>query len=324
MARPKRIDLPFSLFHVFSRTISREKAFMDVKDQRKFLGYLAKYADLYSFRIHGWCLMSNHFHLLLESGSEDGLSKLMHRLLTAYTVYYNRRHVRHGHLFQGRFKSLIVDKPTYLLAVSRYIHLNPVKERRSEKPEKFRGSSLRFFVDGGEPEYLYTGEILKWFGGNRERYAEYVRDGMDEEIKPEILRQRYVGGEVFAERTKRRFHRMEKRKKRLEKRDPHAKTKEEDRILQKAGLILKIVSEHFKISEETILNRAHARDETSRARKILIYLLRENLPWTIRQIGDYMGLSYRCGIHFHLKEVHEKPGLRRISESLKKKINRHK
>ena len=114
---------------------------------------------------------------------------------------------------------------------------------------------------------------------------------------------------------------MEKRKNRLEKREPHAKIKEEDRILQKAGLILKIVSEHFKISGETILNRAHARDETRRARKILIYLLRENLPWTIRKIKDYIGLNYESGIHLHLKEVREQPGLQRICEGLKKKIN---
>ena len=320
MARPKRIDLPFSLYHVFSRTVSGAKAFTDSRDQRKFLGYLAKYADLYSFRVHCWRLMSNHFHLLLERGSEAGLSKLMHRLLTAYTVYFNKRHHRHGHLFQGRFKSLIIDKPSYLLTVSRYIHLNPVKESRSQDPVKSKGSSLRYFVNGGEPPYLHTGEILKWFNGNRKRYAEYIREGLDEEMSLEILGQRYIGGEMFAKRTRKRLMRLQKRDKRMQTRDGRAKTKHEDGMAQKAGLILKSVSEYFKISQEMIINKSHPRDEVSLARKILIYLLRENLPWTIREIADFLGLNQESGVYVHLKDAREQPGIGKLCEILKKRL----
>ena len=320
MARPKRIDIPFSLYHVFSRTVSREKAFIDHRDERKFLSYLEKYLDLYSFRLHGWCFMPNHFHLLLERGKTDGLSNFMHRLLTAYTVYFNRRHSRHGHLFQGRFKSHIVDKSSYLLAVSRYIHLNPLESNLADDPEKYKGSSLRFYINGGEPEYLYTEEILKWFDGDRQKYGEFIREGMDEDIKPAILRQKYIGGEAFAKRTKQRLLIIQKREKRLDNRDPCAITKDEEKFQHEANEILRRVSEYFGISEKKIKGGRHAKDETSLARKILIFLLRDDLPWTIQQIGKFVGVRDPSIIHSHIRAIREKKHTMKCVHDLQKKL----
>ena len=139
-----RIDLPFCLYHVISRTNSGEIAFTGKREMDKFLGYLEKYSKIFNFRIHAWCLMPNHFHLLLESTDQARLSELMRRLLTAYTIFCNRRRGRHGHLFQGRFKSFVVDKSEYLLELSRYIHLNPARMKKQVDPEIYYGSSLRF------------------------------------------------------------------------------------------------------------------------------------------------------------------------------------
>lgn len=322
MARPRRIDLPFSLYHVFSRTISGEKAFLDERDQKKFFYYLEKYLDLYSFRLHCWCIMSNHFHLLLESAETDGLTKLMHRLLTAYTVYFNRRHARHGHFFQGRFKSLIIDKPSYLLAVSRYIHLNPTDGNASQNPEKYKGSSLRFYINGGEPDYLYTEEILKWFEGDRSKYAEFIKEGMDENVKPDVLSQRYIGGKAFAKRTKQRIQAIEKRNKSIKSMQPGAVTKEQLNAEEKAADILKKVATYFGITGEMIRNRRHSRlDDTRKARKIFIYLLRDNLPWTIRQIAKYMDLKQESGIHVHIRDVRDDPGMLRNAGDISEELN---
>jgi len=156
MTRPKRIDLSFSLYHILSRTNSGDTAFQDNKDRSKFLEYVSRYTQLFDYRIHAWCLMSTHFHLFLESDQVPQLSEFMRRLLTAYTVYYNRRHRRHGHLFQGRFKSYIVDKSDYFLSLSRYIHLNPRETERPQDPFRYQGSSLRYYIKGGEPNFLHT------------------------------------------------------------------------------------------------------------------------------------------------------------------------
>ena len=129
MARPKRIDLPFSLYHVLSGTNKRDKAFRDSRDENTFLSFVEKYSNIFSLRIHAWCLMPTFFHLLLETTDRPSLSEFMRRLLTAYTMYFNRRHKRNGYLLQGRFKSYIVDKTNYLLDLSRYIHLIPVETK---------------------------------------------------------------------------------------------------------------------------------------------------------------------------------------------------
>jgi len=322
MARPKRIDFPFTLYHVISRTISEERAFQSPRDRNKFLEYFARYVELYGFRVHAFCLMPNHFHLLVESKGSPALSHLLHRLLTAFTVYYNRRHGRKGHLFQGRFKSLVVDKSTYLLALSRYIHLNPVRAGLSQHPETYRGSSCSYYCQGGEPDWLDTKEILLWFKGNRKSYGRFVMEGLDEDTKPLILRQRYVGGEEFVRRMQSRLKQMTRMSARAGNAARQSGERLKDAERKKADEISEGVARHFRFSREMIGNAVHARGDLGKARRILIYLLRENLPWNIKDIAQYLGLKESRGVQYHLEKMKGDKELRDICHRIKKRNQR--
>jgi len=321
MARPKRIDLPYSLYHVISRTQAGEAAFPDARDRSKFYEYLAEYSEMYGFRIHAWCLMPTHFHLLVESGNRPGLSLLLHRLLTAYTVYFNRRHKRHGHLFQGRFKSLIVDKAGYLLALSRYIHLNPVQAKMTTQPETYEGSSLPYYIHGGEPEFLYTKEILSWFQGDRKQYARFIREGLSEETKPPILQQRYVGGQAFARRMNLRMKEMAIPGSRSDRgiRKRQMLFKEEEK--EKADMIEKIVAGYFGLPLDMIKNAVYSRGNAGYARTILIFLFRSYLPWTIKDIAKHFGLHGQRGVNYHLEKIGRNKRLDLICRKLKKELD---
>jgi len=324
MVRPKRIDLPFTLYHVMSRTNSGEDSFTHDREYKKFLYYLEKYADLFSFRLHAWCLMPNHFHLLLESANQQELSELMRRLLTAYTVYFNRRNKRHGHLFQGRFKSYVVDKAQYLLSLSRYIHMNPSQLSRSRDIMSYKWSSLRYYIHGGEPRFLYTQEILDWFKGSRRKYEHFVLEGFDEETKPEIIRQRYIGSQDFVERMKKRIQQMHEPGTRAteagDKRKQYLKEKQE----HFAQLILTLVSEHFRCPPERIREVRFGRGGLREARTVAICLLRDCLPWTYSQISDYMNLSDQSVVPYHQKCLRDSKNLLRHFKEIKEKLGKEK
>jgi len=314
MSRPKRIDLAFTLYHVISRTNSGDTAFQDSHDHEKFLEYLVRYCDLFHYRIYAWCLMKTHFHLLLESGCLARISELMRRLLTAYTVYYNRRNRRHGHLFQGRFKSLVVDKANYLLSVSRYIHLNPSQAQRPADPFKYSGSSLGYYQKGGDPSFLHTKEILGWFGGDRKKYERYVREGLKAEIKLEIYQQRYIGGEDFSRRIRKRLgqrdlagSRGQKGIRQSEERNREQEQKDAERILLKAG-------EYFHVLPGLIKKGQRLRGDIGKARTVCMALLREMLPWTGKEISAYLGL--KRSLYSYLRRIGERRDLRQSYEAL--------
>ena len=305
MARPKRINLPYILYHIFSRTNSGDTAFLDRRDMKKFLAYLAKYADMFDFRIHAFCLMPTHFHLLAESGPRAELSELMKRLLTAYTIYFNRRHARHGHLFQGRFKSLVVDKAEYLLTLSRYIHLNPTDAPRKRNHEKYQGSSMKYFVGGGEPPFLHTREILTWFKGDRQAYADFVREGLNEKSSLRILEQRYIGGKAFALRMRKRIGQQGRVGSRALAAEIKARKFGEESEQKRADAILKAVAEYYAESPGIILKRCAAHGAIGRARSVLVCLLCEYISWSQQKIAEFIGLRGPSNVRYHLKRRKE-------------------
>lgn len=129
MARPLRVQFPNAWYHVTSRGNERTSTFRDDHDRRKFLEILEESCRLFRVEVHCHVLMSNHFHFLLKTVLAN-LSRFMQRFNTSYTVYFNRRHHRSGHLFQGRYKAILVDADAYLLELSRYIHLNPIRLKK--------------------------------------------------------------------------------------------------------------------------------------------------------------------------------------------------
>ena len=321
MARPKRINLPHCLYHVISRTNSGDIAFRDRYDKAKFLTYLWKYCELLSFRVHAWCLMDNHFHLLVESTNRPALPQFMHNLLTAYTVYFNRRHDRHGHLFQGRYKSYVVDKKSYLLAVSRYIHLNPVEGGLTDDPGKYDGSSLKYYLKkkDDEPKFLCTVETLSYFKGKRKKYAKFIRDGLDKNLKPEVVNQRYLADEAFIHRLRKRLGYSSEKGSRAaaaSRKREHAIRELDDKKSEK---IVSHVAEYFGIKPEHIRNRSGFRGKIGKARTVTLYLLHNNLPWSYSELVEYLGIKNKAGIYYHLKKAEESRELQETIKEIEKK-----
>ncbi len=181
MARPIRIEYEGGFYHVTSRGNARQDIFADNKDYRTFLTILAGVVGQYRWIVPAYCLMGNHYHLLVET-PQANLSQGMRQLNGVYTQKYNRDHNRVGHLFQGRYKAFVVEKDSYLLELSRYIALNPVRAGLVRSPEEWVWSSYGATA-GVRPQvsFLHTDWLLDLFspskGHARERYAAFVKEG---------------------------------------------------------------------------------------------------------------------------------------------------
>ena len=200
MARRPRVVAPGLLYHVIVRGNQQRKTFRGDDDYRAYLDRLEHYRAKFHVRIYAYCLMPNHVHLLLESGSEP-LGKFMQGLQQSYTQYFNRRYRKVGHLFQGRYKAIICEKDKYLLALLRYIHLNPVRARLVEQPEGYVYSGHRSYLSERAVRIIESGPILELLGGKK-AYEKFVLDGMSEDHNEEyyaVEDQRFLGDEGFGE-----------------------------------------------------------------------------------------------------------------------------
>ncbi len=177
MARQLRIAFESAFYHVTSRGNTRQPIFFDDKDRERFIEVLKRAKERYAYLLHAYALMDNHYHLLLETPRAN-LSRIMQTINTSYTVYVNKRHDRTGHLFQGRFKAIVVEKDAYLLELSRYIHLNPVRAGLVLQPEAYRWTSYTSFIEPTEEGLVERAATLSYFGTGlqraRERYQAFV------------------------------------------------------------------------------------------------------------------------------------------------------
>ena len=183
MARPLRIEYPGAIYHITSRGNARRPIFDDNGDRRKFLKILEEVIERYNWVCHAYCLMSNHYHLLVET-IDPTLSIGMRHLNGVYTQSYNRRHRRVGHVFQGRFKSILVDRDSYLLELCRYVVLNPVRAGFVKRASDYRWSSYKPTAGfANAPSFLHVDWILSQFGKNprdaQEHYRKFVQAGGD-------------------------------------------------------------------------------------------------------------------------------------------------
>lgn len=199
-ARPLRIEFPGALYHVTSRGNAKVAIFLDDADREEFLWRLGGVVREHRWICHAYCLMTNHFHLLLET-PEANLSRGMRRLNGAYSQHFNRRHERVGHLLQGRFHSVLVERDSHLLELARYVVLNPVRSGMVLVPESYRWSSLRATLGlAPAPTWLACGALLARFG-SRSRYLDFVREGMGREGPWRELRGAILGSDAFVERV---------------------------------------------------------------------------------------------------------------------------
>jgi REP element-mobilizing transposase RayT len=210
MARPIRIEYPGAIYHVICRGNNRQGIYRDDKDRRRYLEKLSYYCQDKKVDLLAYCLMSNHVHLLLET-PQGNLSKMMQAFQTSYTVYFNKRHGRTGHVFEQRYKAMLVEKDNYLLQVSRYIHLNGMIAKVAERAQDYRWCSYGSYLKGRGIPGLKTETVLRQLNGSKTRqlqqYREYVEGGQKERLKnpaPEVRQQIYVGDEEFIEATQKR------------------------------------------------------------------------------------------------------------------------
>jgi REP element-mobilizing transposase RayT len=223
MARPLRIEYPGAWYHVTCRGNEKREIFADDHDREKFLEILAGSKKLYGIEVHGYVLMRNHFHLLVMT-PEVSLQKFMHRFNTSYTVYYNRRHRRSGHLYQGRYKAILVDADSYLLELSRYLHLNPVRIKevsQSDVEEKrkiirtYPWSSYRGYVYLRHRQPFVTYSTVLWMVGGgegrqgRKAYADFVMEGVFQDMNitfwQGVRGQALLGSDDFVDSIYERF-----------------------------------------------------------------------------------------------------------------------
>jgi REP element-mobilizing transposase RayT len=193
MPRQARLDAPGTLHHVIIRGIERRKIVSDDIDRRDFVSRMGTIAQETGTSIYAWVLMTNHAHILLRSGP-FGLSRYMRRLLSGYAISYNRRHRRHGHLFQNRYKSILCEEDPYFKELVRYIHLNPLRAKFVEnlvKLDRYKYCGHSVLMGRVKNDWQDRDYVLKWFGpkeGEAKRaYRQFVKKGIDQGRRPDLV-----------------------------------------------------------------------------------------------------------------------------------------
>ncbi|MDH4164751.1 MAG: transposase [Nitrospirota bacterium] len=192
MPRKARLDAPGALHHIMVRGINRSDIFLDDEERHKYLERLGAIVGEAKCAVYAWVLMSNHVHILFKSGGK-GISTVMRKLLTWYAIYHNRKHRRTGHLFENRYKSIICDEDNYLLALIRYIHLNPVRAgmvQTLEELDAYPWSGHSAVMGKRDHPWMDTDYVLLQFNDTRKRaqgaYRKFVQEGISMGRQPQL------------------------------------------------------------------------------------------------------------------------------------------
>ncbi|HEY3173195.1 MAG TPA: transposase [Thermoanaerobaculia bacterium] len=284
MSRPLRLEFPGALYHVTSRGHERGPIFRDSADRRHFLNLLASVIPDQAWLLHSYCLMGNHYHLLLETGRPT-LSRGMHALNARYSQHFNRRHDRAGHVFEGRFKAIVVQKQPHLLELHRYIVLNPVRAGLVRRPQDWPWSNYRA-TSGAivPPAWLEVGSTLSLFAafgsGANGAYVRFVADGAVRPGSPleHVRRQIYLGDRRF----------LEEMADHAEHRRPNPEIPATHRMpsVFEIDEILKLVSKEWGLSADELAGR-----EAGDAKLAAIYLSRRLCGKSAREVGDAFGIK---------------------------------
>lgn len=307
MARKPRIEYEGAFYHIITRGNRREKIFRDKKDFLKYLEILSHYKKRYQFRLYSYVLMSNHVHLLMETGRVP-LSKIKQGINQCYTTYFNRMYKTVGHLFQGRYKAVLCDRERYLLSLIKYIHFNPLRAKMVKKLQEYQWSSHRYYTGIQKRSGIVDEEIvLRMFSedkaASRRLYKEFMEDGID--VKRDdvytTIDQRVLGGEEFVDMV------MEKHDGdiRNEKKAKEYKLDEIARGVEKvSGVTLKQMRKHNK-----------SKDVTST--RTLFILLAGEYGYMGKEIAEYVKRDPAIISTAHKERKRLEADLERVIRSLK-------
>jgi putative transposase len=307
MARRPRFLAPGVLYHAIVRGNQRQQTFLDDGDYQAYFERLGRYRKRCGVTVYAYCLMPNHVHLLVETGSQP-LSRFMQGLQQSYTQYFNHKRRKTGHLFQGRYKAIICDKDQYLLTLIRYIHQNPVRAKMVARIDEYRYSGHRAYAEGRVTEVLEPKRVLDMLGGQA-GYKRFVRDGLKEGHREEYYRvedQRFLGGEGFGEKLKRKAEEEE--------------TAEPKKPLRR---VFRSAAREVKVEPE-VLAGADRGWEVSRARALVGYVLIRRLGYKLKEVARCLGrdiatvssLVSRCAERMNDNETLRKQATRLAKDCL--------
>jgi putative transposase len=310
MARQPRLHIPGGIYHVILRGNGGQDIFFAKSDRTQFSLLLQEGAERFDYRLHAFCLMTNHVHLLIQTG-HNPLSKIMQNLSLRYTQYINKRKKRSGHLFQGRYKAFLVDADAYLLELVRYIHNNPVRAGLTEDTLDYAWSSHRAYLGLEELPYLTTDWVLGQFGrqvkASRRKYAEFIAKGKNEEHREEYYRgesdNRILGDDSFVQKLLAR---------------------EENEKPPSLAAIVKAVCRHYKIRESDMKTPSRARI-LSEARGVVGWLATESAAASLSEVAACFGrdLATVSRVVGSIdKKVRTLPDYRESMEKIKNKLGR--
>jgi putative transposase len=309
MPRQPRLDAPGALHHVMGRGIERTNIFRIDRDRDDFLNRLANQCMDGNLIVYAWCLLSNHFHLLVRTGRQP-IFRSMKKLLTGYVVNFNLRHKRTGHLFQNRYKSIICEEDPYLLELTRYIHLNPLRAGLVSDVEglnDYRWAGHSVIMGRVERKWQDIDTVLGYFGRERksvEKYEQFVREGISQGRRPELVGgglirslggwsqvlslrrkgikvasdERILGREEFIERLLSEAEEREKETLRLSRRVPNLATLTE-RIVKGEGI------------EESELRSGMRKKRVVRGRRILCQLAVGKMGYPGAEVARFLGVT---------------------------------
>jgi len=311
LARQLRIEYPGALYHVTSRGNEKKDIFRSIKDREKFLSYLSLAWERHGAVFHAYCLMSNHFHLMVETPLGN-LSWIMKHINGSYTTYFNVKHKRVGHLLQGRYKAVLVQADTYAAELSRYIHLNPVRAKMVPSPEEYQWSSCRRYLEGTEPSWLSTSLVLGYFGtefeNRRRNYRDYLYEAIGKESRDPLAdsaASTILGNDDFVRDI----------------REKYLDGKEKDRELP----ALRDLTRGPDIADIKAVSEEAFPEDSRLARMAGIYLCWRFSGAKLKEIGDLYGIS-ESGVNRSCdrlesrleKDRHLEEELQQMAENLKK------
>jgi putative transposase len=313
MARPYRLQGKGLLYHITSRGDGRKKIFINDYDFNKFLDYLKLAKEKFKFNLYAYCLMGNHYHLLIET-TQPNLSRIMQYINTAYTIYYNKKQNNCGHLFQGRYKSILIEADSYFKELTRYIHLNPVRAKIVQTPDKHKWSSYSLYLNAKDNGLVNIKEARRLLDMDIKQYMSFVDAAIDKPIDPikNIYAGFLLGSREFIQEQLNELA---------------SQTAEKDFAYKKTLLpqinpndIINLVAKHFKQHPKELTT------DTKRpmtGKKMAIYLLRAKTTLTNNQIGELFNMKFsavsKAALDFK-KQLSENKQIAKTMEEITSKV----
>jgi REP element-mobilizing transposase RayT len=318
MARPLRIEYEGAFYHVTARGNERKKIFFSKSDYDKFKEYLREAQEKYGNVLHCYVLMTNHYHLLIETPNAN-MSKMMHYVNSSYTNYINRKRKRSGHLLQGRYKAILIDRDNYLVELSRYVHLNPVRAKVVAKPEDYPYTSYKSYVFKKKEDIVHRDLILGMVSKSRKdslwRYKDFVERGIEESLEDPLWH--VYGGVMLGSKAfiKEALSRLKEGTIERE----HISHRRELRASYTSDVVIDAIAARYKMSNDDVLK------DTREYRNIAIYLIKKLTSVSNRQIGGLFGdLSYSAVAkvyHRFSRKLKEDKSLRNKVKKIKRSLS---